>query len=362
MMLWALLLACGGPATPEPLPYLDPALPGPHAAGVTTVAAVDPRGHELLIEVWYPAVAGTGGPGTYPPLNLELEARRGGEPVPGPWPLVGFSHGSTAIRFQSAFLTEHLATHGFVVVAPDHANNTLLDTDDDLLGQVLLERPDDVRFAVDAVIELAGEEGLLRGLVEPGSWAVLGHSFGALTALLVGGGVPDLDAGAAYCASGGEGTGCRALTPALADQGRGRVFADPRVTTTIAMSPFAPYAFGTAGLQTVRGPLILGGDRDGVTAFDDEIVPVFEALGSPRRFLVFADAGHYPFSDICLLVPQFFDECDPNEPYADLATVQEGTKRAVTAHLLQHLVGDERYAAEFDAASSWEPAATLFTD
>jgi predicted dienelactone hydrolase len=31
------------------------------------------------------------------------------------------------VRFQSYFLCEHLASHGFVVVAPDHIGNTTID-------------------------------------------------------------------------------------------------------------------------------------------------------------------------------------------------------------------------------------------
>lgn len=48
--------------------------------------------------------------------------------APGPFPLVVYSHGNGGLRYVSAFLTEHLASHGFIVVAPDHVGNTAIDS------------------------------------------------------------------------------------------------------------------------------------------------------------------------------------------------------------------------------------------
>jgi dienelactone hydrolase len=43
----------------------------------------------------------------------------------GPFPVVFFSHGYGGYPEQSSFLTDHLATWGFVVVAPDHRSRDL---------------------------------------------------------------------------------------------------------------------------------------------------------------------------------------------------------------------------------------------
>ena len=48
-------------------------------------------------------------------------------PLPGPHPLIVFSHGNSGFRRQSTFLTTHLASRGFVVAAPDHTGNTLFE-------------------------------------------------------------------------------------------------------------------------------------------------------------------------------------------------------------------------------------------
>lgn len=339
----------------SPGPVFDPSEAGPYAVGATTVELTDPRGKRLTIEVWYPALPDQGPPGPYEPTVLTFGAVRDAEPVRdgAPWPVVGFSHGSVAIRFQSAFLTEHLASHGFVVIAPDHARNTLLDVDPSATADVLLERPDDVRYAVEGVVDLASQGGLLGGLMEDGDRAVVGHSFGALTALLVGGGQSDLSGVQEYCEAGGDSPGCDVVTPELLARIGELGPPDDQVVATVAMSPLAPYGFPDGGLTHVAAPLIVGGGRDEVTPFDTEIQPVYDQSAAPRALLAFPEAGHYAFSDICLLVPGLFDECDPEAGYADVDGVQHHTNTAVTAWLQVHLVGDDRYRS-FLEPSAWE--------
>ena len=54
------------------------------------------------------------------------------------------------------------------MVAPDHAKDTILDVDESDIARILLERPDDVRYAVDAAIAAASEPGVLNGLIQDG--------------------------------------------------------------------------------------------------------------------------------------------------------------------------------------------------
>lgn len=361
-MLLLLAFACTPDEDPGPAP--PPDTWGPYAVGATTRTLADPRGKVLTIEVWYPAVEGTGEPGPYPPLTLSLDALRDADPAPPPpggWPKVAFSHGNIAIRFQSAFLTEHLASHGFVVIAPDHAGNTLVDIDIEGTPQMLVERAGDVSGAVDAILDEASRGGRFGGgFIEPGDYAVMGHSLGAFTSLVVGGGGLDLQSAVDFCDAGGESPACSALTPELPALAQGEPTTDDRVVATIAMSPVAWFAFGPdgVGLQSVREPLIIGGRRDEITPYDTEIAPVYERLSSPKRLLTFDGAGHYSFSDICLLVPALFDECDPDAGFTDLDRVQTLTKVAVTSYLKVHLEGDARYAPWLEPAF-WEGEAEV---
>ncbi len=334
-----------------------PDLLGPYEIGATTRDFYDARGKAMRMEVWYPAVENAGEPGPYEDLDFTLQAVRDATPAEGPFPLVAFSHGSGAIRFQSAFMTEHLASHGFVVVAPDHARNTLLDVDPrpEVVAQVMLERPDDVRAAVDEMIGMS-EEGRLPGMIDPDAgYAVMGHSFGALTSLVVGGGRPDIYEAIAYCETDDDPQACDIVSEDMAEALDEHGAADDRVVATVAMSPFGWYAFEGQGdgLESVRQPLILGGGLDEVTPYDSEIAPVFDALAGPKSLLSFPEAGHYSFSDICLLAPLLFDECDPDAGFADLETVQRQSNLMVTAYLKVVLEGDGRFE-EWLSTGVWD--------
>ncbi len=90
------------------------------------------------------------------------------------------SHCYGCTRFSTATVATHLATHGFVVVAPDHVGDTLFDKlagiGLPLDGDTLAVREADVQAAHRAA--LAGELGVD---VDPEGVVAFGHSFGAVT-------------------------------------------------------------------------------------------------------------------------------------------------------------------------------------
>jgi Platelet-activating factor acetylhydrolase, isoform II len=110
------------------------AAPGPYRVGVRTLELVDParldaRGtgpRPVTTEVYYPTTdAGIAGTprDVVSVLGLpivETPSYRGVLVADGRFPLVLFSHGNGGIRFQSFFFAAHLASHGYVVVTPDH--------------------------------------------------------------------------------------------------------------------------------------------------------------------------------------------------------------------------------------------------
>ena len=124
-----------------------------------------------------------------PPLTGTVAA--GGSP----FPVVLFSHGSGAYRPSYIYWCEYLASHGFVVAAPDHPGSARFTTMED--GTVIVpggprsdrssmekERPDDLSTVLDGV-EYLNEEGsgdpVLEGLVDTSRVAVTGMSFGGFT-------------------------------------------------------------------------------------------------------------------------------------------------------------------------------------
>ena len=187
---------------------------------------------------------------TYDPTNITGLSYR--DPrldlTHGPHPVVAFSHGYISIRFQSFYMMEHLASHGFVVISPDHPTNTLFDLDQTNDVNMMLERPDDVRYSVDHLFSLSKEEGRFKDGLLTDEYAAMGHSFGAVTVMRLGGGVVDWQALDAHCESGkGNGRVCEVLREIDGEVGdHGEL--DERVRTTVPMSPGIWYAFGENGL------------------------------------------------------------------------------------------------------------------
>jgi predicted dienelactone hydrolase len=282
-----------------------PAAEGPYGVGLSTFTAADPSraGRSLTIDVWYPTEPGTlsGSPATLDVLVTDLPllgVRRDADVDRGErHPVVVFSHGSGGVRFQSWFLLQALASHGYVVVAPDHAGNTALDQ---LLGTadpfpvVAANRPRDVSFAIDEVLGRAADPSdPLAGAVDPSRIAVVGHSFGGFTALAVAGGY--------------DGWG-----------------PDERVDA-IVPKPAAAGLLSDAELRNVDVPTLL------LAGTSDETVPLASAAerpwdeieGSPSWRVDVQRGGHNSFTNVCDLYEALVDAGLPPELLAFLASSAE---------------------------------------
>lgn len=205
----------------------DPLSMGLFPVGVTTSVFVDtsrtdsftkqPR--TLVTEIWYPATDDarrmpknkysdfiTGGvtpeidelvKKTYKMSAAEIdkiywnEAHRNASVRKGRFPLVVFSHGNGGSRNQNTFWCDYLASHGYIVVSPDHTGNarwTIIN------GKPVVfqasertnsakDRPVDVRFLLDQMIRWdKGAEKRFAGRIDTDRAAITGMSFGSYTA------------------------------------------------------------------------------------------------------------------------------------------------------------------------------------
>ena len=341
----------------DPAPALAAAdQPGPYAVGATTLTLDDPRGGSLVVEVWYPAIDPGTGPDPYPEIAVVGQAFRDAEPDPRAraLPVVAFSHGFGGVRYQSAFLTEHLASHGLVVVAPDHRHHTLFDLDPAETGRALVERPGELSRAVDALASWPPA----ATLADPSAVVVVGHSFGALTALIAGGGALDLAAGQAWCDETPT-AGCAFFDdttlgdPAVAQP-------DPRAVGAAVLAPGGWYAFGEDGLAGLVPSLGIAGTADGDLPYDTEGRPTLDRLPAPSTRTSLLDAGHWAFTDLCALIPGLADCAGAAGGFMEPTRVQAVTRVLVTAFAQHQLRGpDDRWTPWLDPAAWPDPDVTV---
>jgi len=183
----ALLLAAGALVValllvfarqPEPFPAGSESaqrlLPGPHGVTSYDVRFVDasrsspahrdyPGASERVLEatVWHPA-------GSL-----------------APQPLVVYSHGFTSTRRGGAYLGEHLASYGYVVIAADFPMTNMRAPGGPWVRDIV-NQPGDVSYLIDQVLAAASEPGhVLYQRVDPARIGVMGISLGGMTSTLV---------------------------------------------------------------------------------------------------------------------------------------------------------------------------------
>jgi predicted dienelactone hydrolase len=262
-------------APPTTIAAIDPTLlsqPGIYPVGVTTLTL--PTGN--LVEVWYPAAEGATGSDAYDmrdyvpeairallttdvPATYTSPAVRDSAPADGRFPVVAYSHGLASIRVASTFLTAHLASWGFVVVAPDHPARNLASQ----LGGATENPPepaDDLRDAI-AIVTDPAIGGDVAAIADVDQLALIGHSAGGGTILTVAG--------------------------------------DPGVDGYVSM---ASGRLGDADVSMPDVPsLFLAGEVDAVVPPEERTRPAFEAAPSPSTYMLLDGVGHNGFDDFCTL-------------------------------------------------------------
>ncbi len=261
--------------------------------------------------------------------------------------LLIFSHGYGAPSFQSTALMEHLASHGFIIIAPAHAGNTLGD-DDDEFSVAGANRVPDVSFLIDHMYARNALRGdPFYGRIDTRGVGVLGHSYGGMTAL---GSVA----------------------------GWGDNAADPRVKAAVPISAVVvgdmqrdkrppPYAgFTEAQLQSVTRPvLLLGGTEDQSVMIENNAV-AFQHIPGDVIQVDIVGANHSHFANVCALgdtlrgyglykpLWPLVGAAQLKEPYdktcidssIDIETVQRLQNLYVTAFFY-------RYLADVDRVDHW---------
>jgi predicted dienelactone hydrolase len=354
------------PPVPPPVPPMEAPVDaaGPWRVGyrevsITYVGAQPDAPRALRVALWYPTQDESGEASAYLLGRLqrpEIFADAG--LALGRFPLVVFSHGSGGVAEQSAYLTERLATHGYVVAAPDHVGNTFSDGGG-IPPEMFFQRPQDITAVLDALYD--GAHGLdddpLRGALTD-QVLVAGHSFGAYTALAVGGTgykVPVIDAA---CGARPDELFCQTWASGDYREVFEAGFRDPRVDAIVPLAPLGgpvfdfsavdvPTLLVTAGLDATLEPPGNGDD-------------VWRGLdGADDRRLDFPEAGHFSFSNICDAIPDAVADDGCGEGFTPSAQVHAVVNTYALAFARRHLFGDTRQDALLGGTPAPDESASL---
>lgn len=272
-----LALAARAPGAP------DPTRPGRLAVGVTTALLDESRGNRTLpVELWYPA----------------RRAGRDAAPLRRRHPLVLIAHGLCGSRLYYDYLATHLASHGFVVAAPDFTGVTRAACD---AGQLALSLGDlslDLTYVARALHDPDGSLGKWARRVRGPATGLVGNSLGGI---------------------------------AVVEAAR----MDPSFTAIVGLAPAVSAAAAPplVGLTPRRAWMVMGATGDDLVSFTGSTRPFFEALPAPAFLVRFTGGSHTGFSDEN---PETMP--DPRQ------TQHDATTRHATPFLLTYLAHEKQFA------------------
>lgn len=314
------------PAPPPDAPAYG--VPGAYPVGRRVLEMAEAPNLELSL--WYPAEPGAGEAEAYP-YQVELPvvgavtlATDAGYAVPaaaydlvnGPYPLVVLSPGFAMRASSYGWLAEHVASYGFVVLAPEHDEQMNPESG---LWQGAVKRPFEIQALFAYVDAQTQPGGTLAGLVDAETVAVMGHSYGGYTALAAAGARMDSAGLVAHCETAVREEHpaawlCDMLLPHLPEMaelagleslpdGLWPGWGDGRVAAVVALAGDA-FFFGEAGLAEIEAPVLaIGGTADLDSPFAWGTQPTYDYVSSPRKALVaLNEAEHMIFTNPCAAV------------------------------------------------------------
>ena len=265
------------------------------------------------------------------PVDIYLPNISGNQLIP----VVVISHGLGSDMNSFVYLAEHLASHGFAVIVPEHIGSNA-ETIEKIFagfsrsvdGMAFINRPLDIKYLLDEIEEKIGSDPIWQGKLNFQNVGIIGQSFGGYTALSVAGAPLNLEQLRKDCQSEDtkfilnlslllqcQMTNLAAeITPNLADE---------RIKAVIAINPISSLVFGTdnEGLSKIKVPAMIFASTEDLfaPAIPEQIYP-FISLTTPEKYLVIGEPGtHFSFiqetEDVSIELPKKLIGPDPNLAY-----------------------------------------------
>jgi predicted dienelactone hydrolase len=314
----------------------------------------------LVVDLWYPARTAGGkaetyaaelpSEGTASPAHFTVQglAVRDVAPAAGRHPLVIVSHGYSNATVALSWLTENLASKGYVVAAIRHEDPRIGDRTQ--FAGPLLRRPIDIAFVARSLQASLGAEGW----VDPQRTALIGYSMGGYGVLAAGGGVIDP-----------EGPSVKQIVPGglMAPYARGgerqSEIVVPNLRAIVALAPAGGGAlsvWGKDGLAAIRAPLLLiAGDNDRTVDYATGARAFLDATTGTRRYLLTYRGGGHAIglnSAPDSMRANLWDFSWFEDPVWRKDRIIAINLHMITAFLDRYVLGDESRAAYLDVEVS----------
>jgi predicted dienelactone hydrolase len=166
----------------------------------------------------------------------------------GPFPVIVFSHGLYGSKDAYWALAQYWASYGYACIHPSHADSRQDSGYHGTLRQAIADpglwrsRPKDISFVIDSLAQIERLAPTLKGKLDRSRIGVGGHSYGAYTAVAIGGATVQMPG---------------AKSPVS--------FADKRVRAIVVLSPQGEGEMGltSQSWENIRVPMLaMYGSRD----------------------------------------------------------------------------------------------------
>ena len=260
--------------------------------------AVPLHDRRLVVDLWYPATSRARAPHmTYraslfgetpqPPVSFSQAgiAVRDAPPTGSAHPLVIVSHGYSNAPAVMTWLTENLASKGYVVAAIHHEDPNPYVVSADRRAAPNYNRPRDIAFVAAQLRASLGTQ------IDPQRVALIGYSQGGYGVLTAGGARLDPESSIMTQEAGGW---LKTIAQGTAGAAQIKV---PGVRAIVALAPGGggeQSVWGKDGLAGITAPLLLiAGDADPVVGYDHAAKAFFAGtVGTDRYLLTYRMAGH----------------------------------------------------------------------
>jgi len=211
----------------------------------------------------------------------------------GAFPLLIVSHGYVGSRFLMTYLTENLASKGYVVAAIDHMESTYNDAGG--FQSTLLNRSGDILFVLDQIAELSnsGSNSFLAGLVDANNAALIGYSMGGYGVLNAAGAGYSQNLANMFSSMTG---GSKAIEVCCMNNPAYKTLYDSRIKAVVAFAPWGMQRniWDSEGLKGLKVPaFFIAGSLDDVSGYEKGTRAIFDmAVNANRYLLTYINARH----------------------------------------------------------------------